>query len=363
MRVALDEQIFAIQAYGGISRMFAELARQFVFDERNDIELLPLKAPVITRYLLDDPQLRGALGIREAKNEWTALARYFTRVRIHPHSEIVHNTFYLPHGLAPTRGAKRIVTVHDMIPELMPYTRRRLDLLTLKRRYVENADHVICVSEATKRDLLQVYGPIKAPISVVHHGVDARFNVGGAPLLDWPDHYVLMVGNRSQYKDADVLFRAFARLHPDHDDLHLVCLGGGAFTETELAHLQSLGIGDRCHQFGLPDELMPAAYSNAAVFVFPSRFEGFGLPALEAMACGAPTVLAEATSLPEVGSDAALYFPVGDDAELAKQISRTLEDSQLAEGLRTRGLSRASEFTWHEAANRTEAVYAQSLSS
>lgn len=363
MRVALDEQIFAIQAYGGISRMFAELARQFVIEQRNDVEILPLGAPVITRYLLDDADLRRALGVHEARNEWTALARYFTRLRIHPHSEIVHNTFYLPHGLAPTRGAKRIVTVHDMIPELMPYTRRRLDLLTLKRRYVEKADHVICVSEATKKDLLEVYGPIEAPISVVHHGVDARFTAGAQRLAGWPERYVLMVGNRSQYKDADVLFRAYSHLAPEQDDLHLVCLGGGPFTEAEMAGLRALGILERCHQFGLPDELMPAAYSNASVFVFPSRFEGFGLPALEAMACGTPTVLADATSLPEVGSGAALYFPAGDDVELATQISRVLNDTQLGLTLRAAGLARAAQFTWQQAANRTESAYEQSLSS
>jgi glycosyltransferase involved in cell wall biosynthesis len=108
---------------------------------------------------------------------------------------------------------------------------------------------------------------------------------------------------------------------------------------------------------------MPAAYSNATVFVFPSRFEGFGLPALEAMACGTPTVLADATSLPEVGSDAALYFPPGDEAALAAQISRVLEDPLLVSGLRMRGLARASQFSWQEAANRTEAVYKQALSS
>jgi glycosyltransferase involved in cell wall biosynthesis len=361
MRVALDEQIFAIQAYGGISRMFAELVRQFVLGKANDVQVLPLRAPVITRYLLDDLELRSALGVHEARNEWTALARYFTRLRIHPHSEIVHNTFYLPHGLAPTRGAKRIVTVHDMIPELMPYTRRRLDLLTLKRRYVDTADHVICVSEATKRDLLEVYGPIEAPISVVHHGVDERFTAGGERLAGWPEHYVLMVGNRSQYKDADVLFRAFSRVSSEHSDIQLVCLGGGSFTEGELAQLETLGIIDRCHQFGLPDEQMPAAYSNARVFVFPSRFEGFGLPALEAMACGTPAVLADATSLPEVGAEAALYFPAGDDVELAAQILRTLDDNDLVEGLRIRGLARARQFTWQEAANRTEAVYRSSL--
>ena len=142
--MAFDEQIFAIQRYGGISRMFAQLARQFVLEPIEDVQVLPFNAPVVNRYLLDHPELSGPLGARQARNEWTALAHYLTRPQTHPRCEIVHNSFYLPHGLAPVKGAKRIVTVHDMIPERLPHTRRRLDRLTLKRRYVQRADHIIC---------------------------------------------------------------------------------------------------------------------------------------------------------------------------------------------------------------------------
>ncbi len=361
MRVAIDEQIFAIQRYGGISRMFAELARQFVLNEVADVDVLPFNAPVVNRYLLDHPEIGGPLGARAARNEWTALARYLTRPGTHPSCDIVHNSFYLPHGLAPARGAKRVVTVHDMIPERLPHTRRRLDWLTLKRRYVDHADHIICVSESTQRDLEDVYGPVSAPVTVVSHGVDERFHPG-APVLDFlPARYVLFVGNRGDYKDAQVLFEAFALLAKDHDDLHLLCVGGAGLDPQEIEWLKARGIRERVSQRYLSDADMASAYAHAEVFVFPSRFEGFGLPALEAMASGTPVILADATSLPEVGGDAALYFPPGDVRQLRVEIDRLLADADLRRRLVGLGLARAATFTWRTAAERTAAVYRETL--
>jgi glycosyltransferase involved in cell wall biosynthesis len=356
VRLDLDEQIFAIQRYGGISRMFAELARQFVTNAVPDVELLPIDAPIVTRYILDHPELSGPLKAREARSEWTALARYMSRIRKATACDVVHNTFYLPHGLAPIRGAKRVVTVHDMIPELLPGT-RRLDRLTLKRHYVERADHVICVSEATRRDLLRVFGQVKAPVSVVHHGVDGRFHPG-VPRLDFlPDRYVLFVGNRDAYKDADVLFRAFAIVAANDPDLQLLCVGGTGLSAREVDQFTTLGIRDRVSQQHLPDDAMASAYTHAEVFVFPSRFEGFGMPALEAMASGTPTILANATSLPEVGGDAAAYFEPGRADELAEVITTVLGDAGLRARMATAGLERASGFTWSRAADRTADVY------
>ena len=357
----MDEQIFAIQPYGGISRLFAELARQFTGGVAPDLELLPIDAPIVCRYVLDDPALSSSLGVREARSEWSALGRYFGRPRVHPKSDILHNTFYLPHGLTPTRGAKRIVTVYDMIPERLPKTRRRLDLLTLKRRYVEQADHIICISEATHRDLVAVYGELDRPVTVVHLGVDPRFNPSVARLPILPERYVLMVGHRGQYKDGDVLLRAFARVFREFPDVQLVCIGGGDWSRDERALIRELGLEEHVLQVGLSDELMPAAYAGAEAFVFPSRFEGFGLPAVEAMACGTPTILADATSLPEVGGDAARYFPVGDDEALASAIRSVLADAGAAADLRERGISRAATFTWTRTAEQTADVYRRTL--
>ena len=361
--MAFDEQIFALQAYGGISRMFAELARQFMDDPDLGVDLLPLNAPIINRYVLDNERLKNRLAVRDAGSEYRSLGRYFMRIQPRRRLDLVHNTFYLPHGLSGYPGAKRIVTVHDMIPELLPGTRRRLDLLTLKKRYVMHADHIICVSEATKSDLLRTYGGIAAPITVVHHGVDPIFRPGVAAHHEFPSRYVLFVGNRGQYKDAQVLMEAFADVARKDVDLTLLFVGGGAFSADERRELSRLGIAARTIQVALSDELMPAAYGNALMCVFPSRFEGFGLPALEAMSCGTPTVLARATSLPEVGGAAAAYFEPGDSAELAERMETMLTDSELRAKHRQAGIERASQFTWQKAATQTADVYRMALHS
>ena len=352
----MDEQIFAIQSYGGISRLFAELARQYAQGEIPEIELLPIHAPIINRYVLDDPSLARALDATAARNEWTALVRYLSRISTKSTADIVHNTFYLPHGLAAVGSARRVVTIHDMIPELRPDTRRRLDFVTLKRRYVDKADHIICVSEATRSDLLKVYGPVKAPITVVHHGVDSRFTHSALRLENLPERYLLFVGNRGQYKDAGVLFRALAALK-NADDVQLVCIGGGSFTKGETSLLQQLGISNRVMQTQLTDGQIVSAYANAEVFIFPSHFEGFGLPALEAMACGVPVVLARASSLPEVGADAAMYFEPGDHVGLAGILGELLRDTAARQQLTKRGLERAAYFTWQRTAGLTAEVY------
>jgi glycosyltransferase involved in cell wall biosynthesis len=353
----MDEQIFAIQPYGGISRMFAELARQFLDRSMPDVDMDPLDAPIVNHYILDNPELREPLKARQARNQWTALARYLSRVNVRRSADIVHSTFYLPHGLAPIRGGRRVVTIHDMIPELMPHTRRRLDWLTVKRRYVDSADHVICVSEATRRDLIRTYGAISAPVSVVHHGVDPRFNPG-APILEFlKERYVLFVGNRDQYKDGDLMFQAFARVARGHEDLALLCVGGAGFSSQERRRLSDLGVGDRVYHRYLSDGDMASAYAHADMFVFPSHFEGFGLPALEAMACGTPVVLADATSLPEVGGDAAVYFQPGSVDALVDAMNSVLSDAALRRSLTEAGFVRAATFTWEAAAHKTAEVY------
>lgn len=357
MRVAFDEQIFTLQAYGGISRMFAELTQQFLIEEDLDVHLLPLNAPIINRYALDHDIVRERLAVWDARHEYYALTRYFMKFRARKHQDIVHNTFYLPHGLAAYPGAKRVVTVHDMIPELLPGTRRRLDFLTLKRHYVKRADHIICVSEATKSDLLTVYPDITAPISVIHHGVGSHFTPN-APRLDFlPQDYILFVGNRGSYKDAAVLFSAFARVTSHMPHLRLVLVGGGELNDSEKRRLADLKILDQTMQVDLSDDSMVSAYAHARLFVFPSRFEGFGIPALEAMASGTPTLLARSTSLPEVGGEAAQYFVPGDADDLARTMIETLNDRSLLERMRSLGLARAAEFTWHRAASQHAAAY------
>ena len=341
--------------------MFAELAHSFAMGQPTGIDLAPFRTPIVNRYVLEDRVLSTKLAARQANSPWTALAFDFADVIPLRNVDLVHSTFYLPHGLMVASKSRRVVTVHDMIPEVLPRFRRRLDFMTMKRKYVQAADQVICVSESTKRDLLDVYGPINAPIHVVHHGVSSRFRPDVEKAAFLPKRYLLYVGNRHHYKDASVLFRAFGAIARKEEDLELLCIGGNKFTSTEEALFDQLGVRNRVKQRFLEDTHAPSAYAHAVAFVFPSQYEGFGLPVLEAMSSGTPAILARATSLPEVGGDAAVYFEPGNHQQLADVLTQVVGNSDLRSQIIRRGRVRAREFDWRIAATKTKQVYEKAL--
>lgn len=361
MRVALDEQIFAVQPFGGISRLFYEKASSFVRQPGLGVELHPLDAPIVNEYLLSDGPLADHLKVRRARGAYWALARYFLRRRRKDAVDIVHNTFYLPRGLAEHPGSRRVVTIYDMIPELLPKTRRRMDFLTEKARYIAQADHIICISESTRRDLLRIHADVRAPISIAYPGVGPRFRPDVTSGWPFPTPYILHVGNRGGYKDGGTLLRAFAAISSTFPDITLYLVGGGPLTRSERDYLQACGLLARVRQESLPDDVVPAAYATALATVFPSRYEGFGLPAVEAMASGSALILSDISSLPEVGGDAAQYFIPGDASSLAGVLSDVLRDERLRADLRAAGLERARTFTWSRYAEANAAAYAQAL--
>ncbi len=358
VRVAFDEQIFAIQRYGGISRVFAELAHQFIANPELGVELQPVAAPLVNEYILKDPITAKALNVWPSRHWVPSIARSLFRRRHKGPADVVHNTFYLPRALSDYPGAKRVVTVHDMIPELFPQTRRRLDFVTVKRRYVEKADHIVCVSESTKLDLERIYGPCSAPISVIHSGVGPEFSPLAPPIPKWPSDYLLHVGHRSGYKGGHTLFGAFTKIQRDFPDTTLVLAGGGPLSTEEHRALRGMGIDQHVFQQQVPEALMPSAYAHARALVFPSEYEGFGLPVLEAMASGTPTILCASSALIEVGGDCAKYFPPSDPDSLADRIADLLTDESEVARMREAGMSHARNFSWTRTARELQAVYA-----
>lgn len=358
MKVAIDEQIFAIQRFGGISRYFAELSQQFHEDSELGIDLFSAPTPVYNDYLIHGLHGRAALPATFPASRLRATTQMLVRRRRRGDVDVVHHTFYMTRFLKDFPGAKRVITVYDMIPERFPGAFRRQNLLTSKRAFIEHADEIICISHATHEDLVHFMPHIAANVTVVHLGVDFDFFNGPTePLPGWPREYLLFVGKREGYKDASTLVRAFERLAGRYPALHLVFVGGGGLTEFERRDFAARGIDRQVHHEELSDALMPSAYAHARAFIFPSRYEGFGLPALEAMASGTPTILCRAASLPEVGGDAAIYFDPGDDCMLEEVLVTALQDETLSERQLQAGRARAQEFTWARTARGTVEAY------
>jgi glycosyltransferase involved in cell wall biosynthesis len=277
--------------------------------------------------------------------------------------------FHATEHLLPRFSSVRTVfTLHDLIFLFHPETHKPLNrwfLTLMMPRFLRAADAVIAVSECTKRDAIRFYGIPEEKITVIYEGVNPRFRPASPEAIaavraryNLPEHFILYVGTIEPRKNLTALLEAFHHLLATHD-LRLVFVGKkGWLYEGFFRRLRELGLEDRVIFTGyVPDEDLPAIYSVADLFVFPSLYEGFGLPVLEAMACGVPVICSNTSSLPEVAGDAALLVDPTDVRALAGAMERALRDEAFRVTLRARGIERAQRFTWARAAQETMQVY------
>ena len=363
VKVGYDEQVFLAQARGGISRYMVELVKAFEANPDLGVEPVPGWSYTPNAHA-NEAGLSRRLGAVDRYVAAPVLAQgaYFVgnsrRRRAARRADILHHTYTHPRFLTPKFKGLRVCTVYDMIPELYPETFSGRNPHLAKQRYVDESDVVICISESTRRDLVQVYGDPGVPMPITYLGVGEGFAPGLPALAGLPDRFFLFVGRREGYKDFAVLAEAFANL-PD-DGTALVVVGGGHFGEDETRLLQKLNIARRVVRLDATDAQLPRIYASALAFVFPSRHEGFGLPTLEAMASGTAVVLARSSSHPEVGGDVARYFSPMDVEALGSVLAELRDDSRLRADLGERGVGRAAEFTWKATARATAEAYQSS---
>ena len=291
---------------------------------------------------------------------------------------------FVPAHVVPLLHPPSVVTLHDLgylaFPTAHP-ARRRLELHLTTRWSLHAARRVIAISQATKADLVRHYGADPARITVVYHGLSPSFRPTNDPAVlvrhglqqpgeAAPRPYFFYVGTLQPRKNLARLLDAFAsanqRLAASPDERPLLVLAGrrGWLAETIMQRATALGLRDRVRLLGyVPDADLPALLSGALAFAFPSLYEGFGMPVLEAMACGTPVLTSTTSALPEVAGDAALLVDPTDTNALAAALARLATDAPLRTALRIRGLSRAAQFTWERCARETLAVLHASLPS
>jgi len=327
-----------------------------------------IKGSQLTAPLSDMPTLSAGLPLRRWRLR--AAISYLggpSMDRAFPEVDLFHATDHL---LPRLTHARSVFTLHDTaylhFPEYyLPRNRHFLRIMV--PRFLRGAERVIVVSEHTRSDAIRFYGLDPERIDVIPEGVDARFSRDmdegtiSAVRRKYraPERFILHVGTIQPRKNLTTLLDAFAIVRASHPDVGLVIAGAkGWLYEGFFDRLRRSGLEEHVTLTGqVPDEDLPGLYRSAEVFAYPSVYEGFGLPPLEAMACGVPVVCSNASSLPEVVGDAGTLLDPLDVGGWVRALDALLRDPVLRAGSAARGVARASQFSWDRAAERTLEVY------
>ena len=363
MRIAFDYQTFTLQTYGGISRYFVRLAQEYLSSDDQVRIFAPLH---VNAYLASlPPETIQGKRLDRYPPKTTPLFSLYNRLVVRRtieqwHPDIIHETYYARHG-SVTKNCPKVITVYDMINELFQQEfSPRNKTAEIKRIAINRADHVICISENTKKDLIHLYGIPEHKTSVVLLGFDRFVKQSHAEQNQsaYGKSFLLYVGLRSRYKNFSGFLRAVAASPSLKSDFDVLAFGGGKFNSTELALITSLGFApDQVKQISGDDTLLGHYYAKARAFVYPSLYEGFGMPPLEAMAHSCPVISSNTSSMPEVIGEAGEYFNPSSMEEMRRAIESVVySDSRIAE-LRALSVARLAHFSWAKCAEQTRTVY------
>ena len=362
MRIAYNHQIFSEQEFGGVSRYYSMLADN-LFKQGQDVKIFAGLHRNI--YLGNLP--KGVVKGIEFKKYPLKSGRLFqwlnnmiNHVQIKSwQPDIIHETYY---SVLPTfkSDVVRITSVYDMIHELFSDQFSPLDItMHSKKKTIERADHIISISHSTKNDLIKLFGVKEDKISVVHLGIDLEaFKQPKVKSQFAEQSYILYVGSRSGYKNFYGMLKACAISNVIKNKIMVIAFGGDDFSSQELLEINKLGFKDGfVQQVGGSDEMLASLYSNALCFVYPSLYEGFGLPPLEAMSAECPVVSSNTSSIPEVINKAGVYFDPNNIDEMCSAMEMVVLDESLRFRLVQLGLENIKLFSWKKCAFETLEIY------
>jgi glycosyltransferase involved in cell wall biosynthesis len=352
MKILYDHQIFTQQRYGGISRYFYELTKRFD-GVKNSCHV----GTLFSNNAYYNKEIDGNLKEFLPNFNFRGKPRIISNINQNISKSLVkkgnfdifHPTYYDPYFLKYRKDKPFVVTFYDLIHEKLcgQFEDLKLDrrIFDNKKRLLEDSAKVIAISETTKQDIVQFYEVDIEKIEVVYLG-NSLSNINAIYTRLVEEDYILFVGNRQIYKNFNFFVTSIADLLVTNN-LKLICAGGGDFTTQESNLLKSLNLANKViHKQIINDNVLANYYTYALFFCFPSLYEGFGIPILEAFACGCPALLSNTGSLSEVGGDAAIYFEPTNKDSLISEANKVLSDESLRKKLADKANLRLKQFSW-----------------
>lgn len=373
MKILFDHQVFTRQRFGGVSRYFASLANQLpqigvqtkigvllshnVYLKKTDgpvnvhtQKYVNIKKPILT-FLKKSMLIRNFYDLYKQKRN----KRYSIRLLQEGNYDLFHPTGIDPYFLDYLNGKPYVVTIHDMIHELFPqHFLSTNDVTEKKRLLVKKATRVIAISENTKKDVLKFLDVPPEKIDVIYHGSGLNFQKQQPVKIPGP--YVLFVGGRDKYKNFDFLVTSIASLLKKQN-IYLFCAGGDPFSDTEKRTFEEYGLTSLILHAKVSDPELAYLYSHAEVFIFPSLYEGFGIPILEAFDGKCPVLLSDIACFREIAENAALYFDTTNKNSLRSALESILYNQELRKNLIRMGTNRLTMFSEKKCAIQTLSTY------
>lgn len=373
MTILFDHQAFQMQEFGGISKVYCEMIpllrkycdchisvkysnNQYLHNKRLVKGLKHLKKyniPLLSKLPIYNTDLIQRIVYNKNRNKAISI-----RNIKHQKFDIFEPTFFDPYFLDYLNGKPFVLQVHDMIPELFPdYFEKNHFQIINKQELCKLAAHIHTPSQKTKDDLVKILNLNPDNISVIHHGWSPLPTPDSNRPINHP--YILYIGERFGYKNFSKTLQELAIIKPKEPDLHLICTGKD-FSTNEMKDISELGLTDRIHHIYASESMLSNLYYHAEAFIYPSAYEGFGLPILEAWSIDCPVFLNNASCFPEIAGDAAVYFDIEQTGDLAEKMISFLHSSEKDKlKLITKQSNRLKLYSWDKTAQLLYEMYSR----
>jgi glycosyltransferase involved in cell wall biosynthesis len=352
MRIIYDNQIFSNQIVGGPSRYFVELIKELI--KLNNTPLIV--SPIDNNIYLEEinKKFKKKINFKVGKKNLLTLSLnkliskfYFFSLNY----DLYHLTYY---DNCFTTKKPKVITVYDLIHEKY-FKEFNLDQYPKKKIFKE-IDHFLCISNNTKKDLINYYGIDDKKITVTYLANSIVSDNLSKNNFNRP--FFLFVGSRKRYKNFNIILEAYSKMPEVNKNYDIVCFGGGKFIMQETQSMKKLSLNlENIHHIEGSDKVLSSLYRYAEALIYPSKYEGFGIPILEAMSMGCPVISSNSSSLPEVYGNAALnFFPDSVDG-LIDSMTKIISDSELKKSQIKKGYERVKNFSWKKCAIETNELY------